>query len=71
MKYKVGDKVKIKNNLEIDVEYSMEENDFSDTVVEEMEEFFGEEATIEDTSIYGYSLNIDGGEWNWTDNMIK
>lgn len=69
MKYKVGDKVKIREDL-ID-----EENYGSANFVEPMEEYKGHTAeiifTYDDGSEDGYLIDIDGGVWYWSAEMFK
>ena len=65
MRFKVGDKVRVLNDLEVDKMYG------SDYVIPEMVEWLGKIAAI---SIVGgdyYNLDIDGGEWCWTDEMLE
>ena len=65
MKHKVGDKVRIRKDLEVDKMYG------SDYVIPEMVEWLGKIATI---SIVGgdyYNLDVDGGQWCWTDEMLE
>jgi hypothetical protein len=66
MKYKVGDKVKIKEKLVPGERYG--EYLFIST----MKESLGKEATI--TEILrneSYCINLDGGDWYWTDEMLE
>jgi len=71
MKYAVGDKVKIKNNLILDKEYSMNDEKFKHVVVDEMLEFQEEEAIITLAETFGYEIDIDEGVWGWTDQMFE
>lgn len=70
MKFKIGDKVKIREDLVIDLAYGC------DVFVSDMSEYCGKEAVI--TDIYDnclkdgvYSLDIDDGAWYWTDKMLE
>lgn len=65
MKYKVGDKVKIREDLIVDVEYG------SDSFAEEMEQYKGKTATITDTYFGKYEIDLDDGDWCWTDEMFE
>lgn len=68
MKYKVGDKVKIRKDL-ID-----EENYGSVNFVEPMEEYKGQTAEITmtyDDGKDGYLIDIDGGVWYWSAEMFE
>ena len=66
MKYNVGDKVKIREDLEIGDTY----NDC--TFIKNMEKYKGSIATItysyEDDS---YDIDLDDGNWFWTDEMFE
>lgn len=65
--YKVGDKVKIREDLEVDKKYN--ELFF----VKEMEEYKGKIATITRVSPiqHSYEIDIDDSDWCWTDDMLK
>lgn len=70
MKFKIGDKVKIREDLVVDLAYGCDE------FVSDMSEYCGKEATI--TGIYDnclvdgvYFLDIDDGTWYWTDEMLE
>ena len=71
MKYKVGDKVKVREDLQTNKDYN------NCTCVEEMEEYKGVVATITkcfDTDIDddgAYEIDLDDGEWFWTDDMFE
>lgn len=70
MKFKIGDKVKIREDLVVDLLYGC------DVFMSEMSDYRGKEANI--TAIHHnylkddvYSLDIDNGEWYWTDEMLE
>ena len=65
MRFKVGDKVRVLNDLEVDKMYG------SDRVIPEMAEKCGHVATISIVSSSYYKLDIDGGGWCWTDEMLE
>lgn len=68
MKYKVGDKVKIREDL-ID-----EENYGCANFVEPMEEYKGQIAEITmtyDDGELGYLIDIDNGVWYWSAEMFE
>ena len=73
MKYKVGDKVKIRS-----LEWYNENKDECGVVfvdkqsfVKEMSEYCGMQANINYASEYRYSIDLDDGEWSWTDEMFE
>lgn len=65
--YKIGDKVKIREDLEVDKRYN--ELFF----VKDMEKYKGKIATITRLSPvqHSYDIDIDDGDWCWTDDMLK
>lgn len=69
MKYKVGDKVRVKKDL-IVLEYYDNE-----IFVEVMRKFLGKSAVITETDIgnkhSSYGLDIDNGIYYWTDKMLE
>ena len=65
MKYKVGDKVKIREDLVVDNKYGV------DTYVDDMEQYKGKIATvIRITDNNKYKLDVDS-YWCWTDEMFE
>lgn len=65
MRYKVGDKVKIREDLIVGYKYGV------DTFVEDMEQYKGKTTTVADvTDNNKYKLNIDT-YWRWTDEMLE
>ena len=65
MKFKVGDKVRIRKDLKSRERY----NEISFTV--EMEEYRGKVAKITKIIFNNYKLDIDDEEWFWSDNMLE
>ena len=67
MKYKEGDKVRIKTNLIPDERYG------GSTFVSQMLEFIGKETTINVAYHDGYCLEVDRerGSWKWTGEMLE
>lgn len=67
MKYKVGDKVKIRSDLKTDKWYG------NDTFVNDMEYFKGKVLTIEKINKIGYNVkeNNSAVKYNFTDEMIE
>lgn len=67
MKYKVGDKVRVRENLSIEERYD------GCWVVPSMTVFLGKTVTIrkvrENTN--RYEIEEDHGTWNWTDSMFE
>lgn len=67
MKYKVGDKVKIREDLEVGKEYN-------DTLfINDMLQYKGKIAVItyaSDDDGY-YEVDLDDGEWAWADDMFE
>lgn len=64
MKYKVGDKVKVREDLIVGREYG------GWVFVEEMAEFLGKEVIIEGV-ISGACHTVCGNGWHWTDEMFE
>lgn len=67
MKFKVGDKVRIKKNLTVGKDYGW----FS--FWETMEEHMGKVVTIHGISpwMIAYKIAEDNGEYYWTDEMVE
>lgn len=65
MKYKVGDRVRIREDLQPNVEYE------GYYFVPDMGDFKGEIATVIKVCGDGYRINEDGGDWKWTDEMFE
>lgn len=68
MKYKIGDRVRVRNDLQIGKRYPME-NGGSDTFIEEMAHFRGKVVTICDCG-NKYRIKEDEDGWYWTDGMF-
>ena len=67
MKYKVGDKVKVREDLSTKDEYD------GCSFVPEMKLFLGEAVTIHKVcgNINRYEIKEDDGAWYWTDSMFE
>ena len=66
MKFKVGDKVRVRNDLEVGDLYN------NHGFFEEMAQYRGKTARITGVSPCGnYNLNIDSSEWFWADEMLE
>lgn len=65
MRYKVGDKVRVRSDLEEDKQYGCQVS------VDDMQEFIGRETIIQSVSGRGYCLMEDDGMWFWTDEMLE
>ncbi|WP_240375918.1 hypothetical protein [Bacillus piscicola] len=70
MKFKKGEKVQVKQDLVVNVNYYNETTGTSDVFSHRMLKFRGKEAFIEEVSEYGYTLNIDRLHV-YTDTMLQ
>ena len=68
MRYKVGDKVRVRKDLKCGVHYKMEDGKFSDSFTPFMEKFRGKIVTIVSDSA---KYMIDGDCHMWTDEMFE
>lgn len=71
MELKVGDKVRIKKDLEVKMYYSKNEKK-PNMVMPDMKSHKGKIATI--TGIKGFNdirIDLDGGHWGWVDSMFE
>jgi len=64
LKYKVGDTVRIKKDLEVGEIYG------GVSFVEEMQQYLGQTTTIIRVTPSYYNLKIDKGVWSWSDEML-
>lgn len=72
MKYKVGDKVRIKSRKWYDANKgSCGEVSTSTNFLKSMIIFCGKEAVVTDIFDDCYSLNIDDGDYSWDDEMLE
>lgn len=65
MKYKVGDKVRVRRDLKNDVSYG------SQCTVEEMMDYKGNVVTISEVGQTCYQIEGDEEGWSWTDEMFE
>ena len=66
MRFKVGDKVRVKEDLVVDKRYG------TYFFVEKMEKFKGKEFIVESTFDYDEAYFLDGdNNWSWTDEMLE
>lgn len=65
MKYNVGDKVKIREDLKVGRRYN------KCLFVENMKKYKGKIATITEITDNDYDIDIDDGDWCWTDEMFE
>lgn len=65
MKYKIGDKVKVRSDLKNDVSYG------SQCTVEEMMDYKGNVVTISEVAQTRYQIEENEEEWSWTDEMFE
>lgn len=70
MKHKIGDKVKVREDLIIDNDYNMEDGSH-DTFVSEMVPYRGKIVTICGYIGGEYVIEEDCCEWHWTDEMFE
>ena len=72
MKYKVGDKVRIKSKEWYDANKGSDgETAPSTNFLKSMVIFCGKEAVVTDIFDNCYSLNIDDGDYSWDDEMLE
>lgn len=72
MKFDVGKIVRIKADLIIDKDYFMDNGTDFDSFAPDMAEYRGNKAIItEITSCDEYHVDIDKGQWSWTDEMFE
>ena len=75
MKYKVGDKVRVKSldwyNQNKDSDGDIYLNDFEKSFIKEMSAFCGKEATVVFNLGGEYQIDIDNKEWGWYDWMLE
>ena len=64
MKYKVGDKVRVRKDLKVGGSYGVYFND-------DMAKFIGEEVTIDYVGPISYRIKEDTFNWSWTDEMFE
>lgn len=69
MKYKVGDKVRVRTDLVVDDEYGI---DWGVMFAEEMDKFRGQVVTIAKVTNEGiYNIKEDDNDWCWTEDMLE
>lgn len=72
MKYKIGDKVRVRDDIEAYKAYKMDGSEKSVWVTPEMLKFQGKILTITEINQYGmYRVNEDNRDWNWADEMFS
>jgi len=76
VKYKVGDKVRIRSKEWIDAQPKSEDGAIeleTNDIVPRMFEYAGKTATITKINevLCNYKLDIDDGHWSWTDEMFE
>ena len=71
MKYKAGDKVRVRKDLKIGTFYQMEDMDVTDSFVSGMDQYSGKVVTIHGICGSKYEIVEDNGKYNWTDEMFE
>ena len=73
MKYKVGERVRVRSDLVNDdrIEYAMHDSDITNSVNSKMMTFLGKIVTIADYEWGQYVIKEDDGIWSWTDEMFE
>lgn len=69
MKYKVGDKVRVRKDLKTGERYYSADKGYSDQAAPQMLKMAGKEVTI--SYAYGECYRIKECDWNWTDEMFE
>lgn len=69
MKFKAGDKVRVREDLNRNKIYYMDDKSVGDTCVDEMMEYAGKFVTIE--KVCNGKYRIDETGYNWTDEMFE
>jgi hypothetical protein len=65
MKFKAGDKVRIREDLKVDKMYG------GLNINKQKAEFLGQIATVTHAWKFEYALDADGGKWSWNDEMLE
>ena len=72
MKFKAGDKVRVRKDLDYNKRYRMEGSNYSSRPAYVMSRWFaGEDMTIEDATDIGYYTVETGNTFLWTDEMLE
>lgn len=72
MKYKVGDKVKVRSDLSHDKRYAMDGSNYSLPATHVMARYFaGCEMTVSSANDFGYLMEETGQDFTWTDEMLE
>lgn len=69
MRLKIGDRVRIREDLEYGI-YTSSDGNYHNDVVDQMMEIRGSVATIEDVVDGGY-IFINSSSWCWIDTMLE
>lgn len=73
--YRVGDKAKVRKNLDVDRDYCMlsgpQKGNPSYGLVREMVCMGGEILTIANVNEDGWGYDVKENEWGWTDEMLE
>lgn len=72
LKFKVGDKVRIKKDLKMGISYYNEDKKGKDTLVHDMLHNLGKETIIKEILQHNrYGLEIDKSAWGWVEEMLE
>lgn len=71
MKYKVGDKVRVREDLDIGIPYHEYDEEFCTFSNDDMKQYAGKRVTISESKEHYYRLSEDNGAWYWTDEMFE
>jgi hypothetical protein len=69
--YKVGDKVKVRDDLVVGIDYADNYGKVATHFVKEMARFRGEEVTISEDNGRVYKIKDDLARWSYTDGMLE
>jgi len=72
MKFKVGDKVRVRQEKALEREFGVKPNGtIKCDLVADMKRFCGQVVTIKEVHYTSYHIEEDNGKWAWTDAMLE